>query len=128
MCDEKRVYRPLDILSNQDIKRILESNDVNEIIFLPLSVGEYHSNWKFAQEICVILSEHSNPIVRSNALLGFSYIARTKGKLEKHIVKPILLKALKDTELFNGRATDGSAAAYGRNNTRWGRQRAADCA
>ncbi len=106
MCDEKRVYRPLDILSNQDIQRILENNDVNEMIFLPLSVGEYHLNWKFSQDLCVKLTEHPNAIVRSNALLGLSYTARTKGILEKHIVKPVLLRALKDVELVDGRATD----------------------
>lgn len=52
-----RIYKPLDFLSEGEIKKILESNDINEIIRLPLSVGQNHPNWKFAQDLCIKLSE-----------------------------------------------------------------------
>jgi len=93
-----RIYKPLDFLSEGEIKKILESNEINEIIRLPLSVGQNYPNWKFAQDLCIKLSEYPDERVRVNAILGLSYIARTKRKLEKYIVKPVVLKALKEQE------------------------------
>jgi len=102
----ERIYKPLDSLTNEDIDKILDRNDIDEIIILPLSVGENHTNWKYAQEICVKLSRHENANVRANAILGFSYIARVHGKLEKHIVKPIILKELRENKEFEGTIID----------------------
>ena len=66
------------------------------MMILLFVVGEYVNNWKVAQDICVKLSTHENERVRANAGMGIAYVARTKGKLEKHIVKPILLKLLRE--------------------------------
>lgn len=44
-----RIYKPLDCLSNADINKILESDDINEIIQLPLSVGMNHPNCSIIQ-------------------------------------------------------------------------------
>ena len=79
---------------------------MDELITLTLSVSEYHNNWKFAQELCVRLSKYENSLIRANAVLGFAYIARTKGKLEKHIVKPIILKELRENQEYNWRILD----------------------
>ncbi|OCA83461.1 hypothetical protein F7984_04790 [Pradoshia sp. D12] len=103
---EKKVYKPLEDLSNQQLNEILDRNRIYELIPLPLSVGEYHINWKYAQDLCAKLSEHENPLIRANAILGFAYIARTKGMLEKHIVKPIVLKELRDNQEYNWRIID----------------------
>jgi hypothetical protein len=102
----ERIYKPLEELNNEDIKRILEDNNLEEIISLPLSVGMYHPNWKFAQDLCVRLSEYPHPWVKANAVLGLAYVARTKRKLEKHIVKPVLLRALRGDNEFEWRAKD----------------------
>lgn len=101
-----RIYKPLDCLSNADIIKILESDDINEIIQLPLSVGMNHPNWKYAQDLCVVLSKHKDTGVRANSVLGFAYIARTKGILEKHIVKPIVLKELNENKKYEWRIID----------------------
>ncbi|OPH51162.1 hypothetical protein BC351_35515 [Paenibacillus ferrarius] len=104
--DEKRIYKPLDVLSNDEIKEMLNRNQLDELLTLPLSVSENHTNWKFAQDICAQLSNHESPAVRANAVLGFAYIARTKGKLEKHIVKPIVLRELRENHQYNWRILD----------------------
>lgn len=101
-----KVYKPLEILSDVEINNILKKGDLNELILLPLSVGEYHRNWKYAQDLCVKLSSHEDARVRANAVLGLAYIARTKGSLEKHIVKPILLKELRENEECKWRIID----------------------
>lgn len=102
----KRVYQPLPVIDDKEIKRILQLGNIEELMILPLSVGEYHTDWKTAQNVCVDLSNHSDERVRANSALGFAYIARTKGKLEKHIVKPILLELLKNCSEHRGRVVD----------------------
>ncbi|MBP2116333.1 hypothetical protein [Paenibacillus silagei] len=101
-----RIYKPLNDLSSEEIKDRLKRNDTADLLTLPLSVGEYHSNWKFAQDICARLSNHESAAVRANAVLGFAYIARTKGQLEKHIVKPIVLRELRENKEYEWRIRD----------------------
>lgn len=103
---ENRIYCSLPEYNDYEIKAILESKNVDDLILLPLSVGEYHPDWKFAQNICVELSAHDDERVRANAALGLAYIARTKGSLEKHIVKPILHKLLYDCDEYRWRIVD----------------------
>lgn len=96
MAKTTLTYKPLDKLTDEEIQAVLNSDDIAKLIRLPLSVGMNHHDWKFAQDLCIKLSTHSDLRVRANALTGLEYIARTKGKLEKHLVKPILLNALRD--------------------------------
>lgn len=51
---------PLNNLSSEKIKDRLKRNDAAELLMLPLSVGEYHSNWKFAQDICAMLANYES--------------------------------------------------------------------
>ncbi|WP_371363671.1 hypothetical protein SRRS_45470 [Sporomusa rhizae] len=102
----KRIYKPLPILSENEIKRIMSDGSIEELIILPLSIGENYPKWKFAQDLCVKLYEYPDPRVKANAILGLSYVARTKGKLEKHIIKPILLKALREEKEYEWRIID----------------------
>ena len=104
--EEKRIYRPLPVFDKEDIERILDSALSEALILLPLSLGEYHPNWKEAQDICVSLADHQDERVRANAALGIAYTARTKGKLEKHIIKPVLIKLLATCPGQQGRVID----------------------
>ena len=104
--NEKRIYKPLDDVSTEEAIERLNRNQLDELLYLPLSVGENHPDWKFAQDICVQLSSHESPAVRANTVLGFAYIARTKGQLEKHIVKPIVLRELRENHEHNWRILD----------------------
>jgi hypothetical protein len=101
-----RIYRPLEEYSDQEIIDILKSDNRELLLQLPLSVGEYHLNWKYSQDICIKLSDHLDPAIRANAVLGLAYIARTKRKLEEHIVKPIILRELKHNQEYKWRIND----------------------
>ena len=90
------VYKPLPHYSINEIREIMHTGTIEDIIVLPLAVGENEINWKIAQDICVELSEHEDERVRANAALGLAYIGKTKGILEKHIVKPVILKLLRE--------------------------------
>ena len=59
-----------------------------------------------SQNICTKLSNHEDARVRANAVLGLAYIARTKGILEKHIVKPIILRELRKNIEYQWRIID----------------------
>jgi hypothetical protein len=49
--DEKRIYKPLDDPSSEEVMKVLNRNQLEELLTLPLSVGENHPNWKFAQDV-----------------------------------------------------------------------------
>lgn len=93
-------------ISDEDIQRMLASDHLEDLLLLSLRVGEYFQKWKKAQDICIHLATHPNEEVRVNAALGLAYIARTKGKLEKHMVKPVLLELLDNCIAFRWRIID----------------------
>ncbi|AFY74517.1 hypothetical protein Syn7502_02546 [Synechococcus sp. PCC 7502] len=110
----KFIYSPLPEFSdrptvNELVEKLLEpefSEVTEELLVLPLAVGENFPDWKYAQDICLRLAEHNNNQIRANACLGLAYIARTKGKLEKHLVKPILLRELRSQTEWRWRVED----------------------
>ncbi len=99
-------YRPLEPLSKLEIKKRLERGKEDELVLLPLSVGEYAESWKEAQDVCLKLMEHNNAAIRANAALGLAYIARNHRMLDKRIVKPYLLKELRENREFEWRIKD----------------------
>lgn len=106
-----RSYRPLPILRNkEEIERILNCGSVEDLLVLPLALGENFPDWKYAQDVCLRLAEHSSDNVRANACLGLAYIARTKQQLEKHLVKPILIRELRCQTEFRWRVEDAIKA------------------
>ena len=102
----KLVYRPLIPISSELAQIQLKNGDEDELLLLSLNIGEYATDWKSAQDICVKLMEHNNPAIRANAALGLAYIARNHRKLDKRIVKPYLLKELRENQEFNWRIRD----------------------
>ena len=102
-----RIYRPLPLLDSKDeIEKSLNFGTMEELLILPLVVGENFPDWKYAQDICLRLAEHSSDKVRANACLGLAYVARTKQRLEKHLVKPILFRELRCQTEFLWRVED----------------------
>jgi hypothetical protein len=94
----ERVYRAPVAVADREAMDAISRDDVERLRTLPIDLGFNHESWRFIQDVCVRLSEHRDPWVRSNSLLGLSYAARFLGKVEKNIVKPVLLRALKDAD------------------------------
>jgi hypothetical protein len=82
--------------NDAEIWNIVKQNDQEALLLLPMKLGFNHKDWRFVQNICVVLSEHKNESIRGNSFYGLGYAAMTHRKLEKNIVKPILLRGLKD--------------------------------
>lgn len=80
-------YEPLKRVSKEEVQYILKENNIERLKLLPLSVGEYCEDWKFAQDVCLCLTKHTDETVKANSMLGLSYIARNHNKIEKNIIK-----------------------------------------
>jgi hypothetical protein len=92
------VYRAPVAVSDREAMEAIAQDDVERLRTLPIDLGFNCENWRFIQKVCVRLSDHRDPWVRSNSLLGLSYAARFRGQIEKNIVKPVLLRAMKDDD------------------------------
>jgi hypothetical protein len=78
----------------------------DDLAILGFAVGESYPDWHYAQSVCLRLAEHESARVRANACMGLAYIARTKGELDKRLVKPVLLRELRTQEEFRGSIQD----------------------
>jgi len=96
---EERIYRPVELYTREQAEEAIRNDDIATLVYVAFSIGMLGSDWKYAQDLCVRLSDHPHKTVRGNAILGLEYVARFQGRLEKHIAKPVLLRALKDPEL-----------------------------
>jgi hypothetical protein len=105
--EPERVYEEPKPTAESEVFDAIRRNDVERLLMIPIELGFHHENWKFIQDISVKLSEHEDPRVRANALFGIEYAARFRGRVEKNVVKPVLLKALRDQDaLVSERARD----------------------
>jgi hypothetical protein len=95
---EKRIYKPVPNFAQEEISAAMQQDNVESLIYIAFAVGYYCDDWKYAQDICIRLSDHPNKTVRGNAILGLFYVAIFRRQLDKRLVKPILLRALRDPE------------------------------
>lgn len=102
----QRKYEEIRAYSDKEIREMLERQAVEELIVLSLSAGLYHPNWKFAQDLCLKLAEHSDALVRANAILGLAHAGRVHGRLDRRIVKPVVLRELRNNEEHRGKIMD----------------------
>ncbi len=100
------IYKPLEPISLEEAREQLKNGSEEELSLLSLRIGEHCEYWREAQDICLKLMEHGNPAIRANAALGLAYIARNHRKLDKRLVKPYLLKELRENKEYNWRIRD----------------------
>ena len=96
------------MLSVEDIEEALRTErSPYGLEVVVLSAALYAENPAWAQEVCLRLSQHTDPTVRRNAVLGISHIARLHGVLDRDLVVPVIESALQDAEpLVRGQADD----------------------
>jgi len=106
---EELNYRALpQIKSQEQVRAILASGYAEDISQLPLAVGDQCSESEkvFAQNICLEIANSKDSATRANAILGLAYIARRHNWLDKRLVKPYILRELRENEEFNWRIVD----------------------
>ena len=107
--NENLKYQPLpQIESLEHAKAILASGDLEDIKLLPLAVGDQcpESEKVFAQELCLEIANSEDAATRSNAIIGLAYIARRHKWLDRRLVKPYILRELRENNEFNWRIVD----------------------
>ena len=75
---------------------ILRSGSNKEKAELAMALGFDCPDYGFAQSMCIQLLQAEDEIVRGNAIIGLAHIARRFGKLDKRVVKPYLLRELRE--------------------------------
>ena len=79
-----------------DVEAVIARGDPADLLFVPIVVSLDPPDCTWSEAICTRLSSHADAKVRGNAVLGFGHPARTCGKLNENIVRPIIEAALRD--------------------------------
>lgn len=110
MADERNLkYEPIPVLSRLEIEDAVRRNEPQELLYAVLSAALYLDDQEWVQDICLRLAFHSHPSVRGNAILGFGYIARVHGCLDRVRVQPIIEQAFADPDSYvRGHAVDAA--------------------
>lgn len=82
--------------TNASALAILKNGTDNEKAELAIALGFDCPDYGFAQSMCIQLLQMENEIIRGNAIIALAHIARRFRKLDKRVVKPYLLKELKE--------------------------------
>lgn len=107
--NENLKYRALPAIESKEHAIELEnSSDLDVLKLLPLSIGDQcpEEEKVFAQSLCLRLADSQDAATRANAILGLAYIARRHRWLDKRLVKPYILRELRENDEFNWRIID----------------------
>lgn len=76
--------------------QIIQGGSNKEKAELAMALGFDCPDYGFAQSMCIQLLHTEDEVVRGNAIVGLAHIARRFGKLDKRVVRPYLLRELKE--------------------------------
>lgn len=82
--------------TNSDVVQIVRTGSNAEKADLAIALGFDCPDYGLAQSMCIQLLQTEDEIIRGNAVIGLAHIARRFRKLDKRVVKPYLLRELRD--------------------------------
>lgn len=82
--------------TNDSAIEIVHNGTTTEKAKLAMALGFDCPDYGFAQAMCIQLLQCEEENVRTNAVIGLAHIARRFGKLDKRVLKPYLLRELKE--------------------------------
>jgi hypothetical protein len=92
-----------------DVEAVIARGDPNELLYAPIVVSMDPPEYEWAESVCLRLASHSHPQVRANAILGFGHLARTCGRLNETVVRPIVEGGLLDeSQAVRGHASSAA--------------------
>lgn len=92
----RRVLTKRKQYTNDLAMQIKKNGSNEEKAELAIALGFDCTDYGFAQLMCIELLKEDNEIIRGNAVIGLAHIARRFKKLDKRIVKPYLLRELRE--------------------------------
>ena len=93
-------YREIQERGRLEVERLIAEDRFEELRNAVIDVAMAAEDYKWAEDVCIRLSQHSDPVVRGNAVLGFGHLARRFGSLELDVVLPIAKRALNDSDAY----------------------------
>jgi hypothetical protein len=94
--DERKLGTRPCITCEKDALNMIKNGNSIELIGLAMSMGFDCPDMGFAQNICTRLLEFEDSKVRANAIIGLANIARRFGILDKRVLKPFILRELRN--------------------------------
>ena len=102
-----RTFVPIDSMgpfrggwTKDDVEAVLRRGVPSELLWAPIVVSMDPPDCEWAQSVCVRLATHQDGNVRGNAVLGFGHLARTCGRVNESIVRPLVEAALCDPDEY----------------------------
>ena len=81
-----------------DVQAVLDRGDPHELLYVPIVISLDPPDCDWAERICTRLAAYPDATVRGNALVAFGHLARTCGRLNEAVVRPLIEAGLSDTD------------------------------
>lgn len=94
------VYEPIRRMSKREIVAVIRENESEKVLMAVLSAALYSGDGKWAEKLAYKLIDHSDALVRGNAMLSLSHIARIHGTIDRSRAIDILRVARNDRDEF----------------------------
>lgn len=102
-------FEALDPISRSEAEAAIAKGAPEELGLAALRVALHDDDWSWAQQYCLALATHPDPMVRGNAIQGLSHIARLHGSLDVAVVRAAVLAGLSDSdESVRGQADEAA--------------------
>ena len=102
-------YENIASIERNTAESLRHSGATDELRIAVLSVALHDPDPLWAERYCVSLSQHKDPIVRGNAILGFGHLARIHGHLDLSAIEPIIRAGLADQNAYVRGQADSAA-------------------
>jgi hypothetical protein len=93
-----RRFQDLESFTPEDVEAAIGRNDPDELPLVPVTVALIARDLPDAQDACVRLARHADPLVRGNAVIAIGHLARRFRSLDEARVKPLLESGLVDPD------------------------------
>jgi hypothetical protein len=102
-------YEVITPRSKDEVESAISVNDPAELLYAVLSAALHSDDQRWAESVCLRLSNHENFNVRGNAIQGLGHIARIHGSLNEIKVKPVIEAVFNDqSDYVRGQADDAA--------------------
>jgi hypothetical protein len=98
-------YQKTLLISYEDAKEKLKSDDPIHVTDALVRLTYHYSDWRWVQDQCLTLINHSDPVIKGLAVSCLGHLARIHNTIDTFKVLPILNSLLDDPDI-GGRAED----------------------
>ena len=81
-----------------EIEDLIGTAEPEELAEVPIVISLDPADARWAEEICLDLTDHDDPLVRGNAVLALGHLARTAGDLDEERARAAIAAGLQDED------------------------------